>query len=265
MNENVGEVRAGWPGDYYPILGILGGMGPLATARFYSRLVERSSAKRDQDHPRVVVWSDPLIPDRTEFLIGTGEDPTPMLIAGATALKNAGADLVVMPCNTAAVFRTEIEHGAEIPVFDWVGAAAAAVAARTVNSVGLLATTGTVASGVYQAEFGRRSVETVVPSDRAQERLMEAIYGPAGVKTVSSVSSEAIRLFESVVDDVLSVGAESILLACTELPVITNSSEASIPVPIVDPGEEAISLLLDWFDRGQTEPRSANSSQPAMA
>jgi len=113
-----------------PVVGILGGMGPAATADFYAKLTSRTPAVSDQDHLRVIIWSDPTIPDRSRALTGEGPDPTPTLRRGAQGLRAAGASLLAVPCNTAHAFLPGIMDGLDIPVVDMIAAVAAYVTSR---------------------------------------------------------------------------------------------------------------------------------------
>ncbi|MCA1705022.1 MAG: amino acid racemase, partial [Actinobacteria bacterium] len=97
-------------------VGVLGGMGPLATAEFMRLLVASTPAKRDQEHLHVIVDSNPMIPNRTAALLHGGEDPTPMLVESARLLESAGAEILAMPCNTAHCFLADIQAAVSIPV-----------------------------------------------------------------------------------------------------------------------------------------------------
>lgn len=229
-------------------LGVLGGMGPLATAHFYRRLVERTSASADQDHHRVVMVSEPRVPDRTSFLLGEGEDPGPVLVQAAHRLARSGCDLIVIPCNTASVFRNEVEDAVHIPVLDWIGSTGSSIQATVEGPVGLLATSGTIAAGLYQAELAGREIEFRVPLPEAQRDAMAAIYA---VKAASRATQPAIVALRSAVDMLVADGASSVLLGCTELPILVASSMWTATVPVVDPGEIAISEILDWFQTGR--------------
>lgn len=103
------------------IIGILGGMGPAATADFYAKLVAITPGSSDQDHLRTVIWSDPTIPDRTEALLGGGPDPTPWLLDGSRVLREAGATVIAIPCNTAHAFVPRIADRVGLPIVHMIG------------------------------------------------------------------------------------------------------------------------------------------------
>jgi aspartate racemase len=229
-------------------VGVLGGMGPWATLDFFARLLRLTPAARDQDHVRVLIDNNPTVPDRTAFLLGRGEDPTPWLVAGARGLAAAGADFLAIPCNTAHAFYPAIAGSVAIPVLHMLeeAAAAAAQAHPRVRRVGLLATAGTVRAGLYARAFDRYGVQTLVPGEpdqAATDALIAAIKaGPRPehrAPAVELVAALAAR------------GAEVVVLGCTELPLVLPADAA--PVPVLDPTEvlarRAVALALgaaDW-------------------
>lgn len=235
-------------GDRAKTLGILGGMGPLATAHFYGRFVAATNAVRDQDHHRVVILSEPKVPDRSEYLLGRGPSPVPALVDGAISLKESGADLMVIPCNTAATFRDEVASVAEVEIFDWVGAAVDVAAASTDGPIGLLATEGTVESEIYQLAMAGKACEVIVPSSDTQELITASIYGPSGVKATSRATEEAKAALGQAIDNIQKAGAQALLVGCTELPILLDAMGTTSISQTFDPGKIAISALLDWFD-----------------
>lgn len=215
-------------------VGVLGGMGPAATVDFLQRLVEATFATSDQDHIRVLVDSDPSVPDRTAHLLGDGEDPRPALRRMARGLARAGADLLVMPCNTAHAYAAEIERAVSIPLVDWPGVVADGVQAADRACVGILATRGTVVAGIYQRAFGLRGVDVVVPAEPTQDGLMEAIYGADGIKSVGRAGATSRRLLLDAAQQLVSMGADGLVLACTELSVVHGLDPVEAAVPVFD-------------------------------
>jgi len=199
------------------VLGIVGGLGPLATVAFYATVVRETEAARDQDHLHVLIDSDPSVPDRTAFLLGRGGDPRPRLKEIGHRLKAAGAEVLVMPCNTANVWRAEISEAVGLPVVPWVETALEAVREVGGSPTALLATSGTVASGVYQRVAAQQGVEIILPDDKQQAEVMRVIYGPGGVK--NGALTLAIERLGTIIRDLSARGALSVLLACTELPL----------------------------------------------
>lgn len=215
-----------------PIVGILGGMGPAATADLYAKIITATPATRDQDHLHVVIWADPTVPDRSTALLHGGEDPTPWLLHGARQLVAMGASFIAVPCNTAHAFFPAIERTIAAPFMHMMDETATAVelAHPSIARVGLLATTGTIASGLYQKWFARHHIEVVVPNDDLQERVvMAAIHrvkaGETGQETTNLLADAAVSLVEH--------GAEALIAGCTELPLVFRDGNASVPV--IDP------------------------------
>ncbi|MDB5059709.1 MAG: aspartate racemase family [Chloroflexi bacterium] len=203
-------------------VGVLGGMGPAATIDFYRRIVDSTYALRDQDHLHVLIDSRPSVPDRTAFLLGCGNDPRPMLIDMAQRLERAGADLLVMACNTANAFIHDIAASVHVPVLHWIDEAVAGTFASepAIRKVGLLATDGTLASGLYARAFERYGVDVIVPGPSSQRRVMAAIYGPTGVKSGYQDLRSARNDVELSGQETIDGGADVVLLACTELSLL---------------------------------------------
>ena len=212
------------------VIGILGGMGPEATGYFFNRLIARTAAVRDQDHARVLIWSDPAIPDRTSAILGAGESPLPALLHGVRVLERGGAGLIVMPCITAHFWAPQVRARARVPFVDLIEETVR-IAARSIpglKAAGLLASTGTVQSGIFHRAFARRGVRVITPGERDQNRIMEAIFGPGGIKAgIKTGRPRAIagraarRLIEN--------GAQAVIAGCTEIPLALRPADLSVP------------------------------------
>lgn len=150
------------------VIGILGGMGPLATADLFRRIVERTPARRDQDHPRIIIYNNPKIPDRTAFILGNGPDPRPELIASAKKLESWGADFIIMPCNTAHFFAETIQRAINIPLVSMIEETAKKIESMGLRKVGLLATDGTIKGMVYHRALLKRGIHIAVPNKKDQ-------------------------------------------------------------------------------------------------
>jgi aspartate racemase len=211
------------------VIGILGGMGPLATADLYTKIIERTEAASDQEHIPVVMHADPRVPDRTAALLRGGEDPTPWLVRGAQALAAQGATFIVMPCNTAHAFLPRVQPDVERPFLSMIDAAADAVVRELpeARTVGLLATNGTIASEIYQRALRQRGLETLVPDDETQaERVLAAI---AAVKA-GQYGREPTALLAEAAEGLVARGAEALLAACTEIPIVLRARDVSVPL-----------------------------------
>jgi len=226
------------------VVGVVGGMGPLASYAFYGQLIRLTRARRDQDHLHVVVDSDATIPDRTRFLLGEGEDPRPAIIGSAQRLVAAGAELLVMPCNTAAAFSEEIQLAAGVPLVGWIDGAVDRLAVMGVRRVGVLATTGAIQVGLYQRQLEARRMDWIIPDTPAQEAVMDSIYGPHGVK--AGVADDVTRKgILGAAQDLAHRGAEAVVLGCTELPLAVPESHPEWPVPAVDPASAVARHVIE--------------------
>ncbi|NJE31171.1 amino acid racemase [Thermococcus sp. 18S1] len=223
------------------VIGILGGMGPLATADLFRRIVEKTPAKRDQDHPRIIIYNNPKIPDRTAFILGNGEDPRPALVEGAKKLESWGADFIIMPCNTAHFFAETIQKAVKIPLVSMIEATADEIERLGLRRVGLLATDGTIKGLVYHRALLGRGVGIAVPGENDQGLVMRGIY--EGVKAGNidmgrRLLLEVARRLERRVD--------GIIAGCTEVSVALRPEDLS--VPLIDPldviAEKAVRLAL---------------------
>ncbi|MBT9158505.1 MAG: Aspartate racemase [Firmicutes bacterium] len=206
------------------IVGILGGMGPQATIDFYQRILDNTKAARDQEHLQVLLWSDPQVPDRTAAILGTGEDPTARLVSGAERLCLGGATCIAVPCNTAHYFLPKVQQAVPtVPIFDMVATAVNRVQAHLPqgSKIGVAATDGTLASGLYQRAMLSRGLLPVLPSLSEQAVVMDIIYGQRGVKAGYLGRANEER-FRRVVAALCQRGAAAILVGCTELSMVAT-------------------------------------------
>lgn len=219
-------------------VGIIGGMGPLATVAFHRLIVTNTVAVTDQEHLHVLVDSDPRIPDRTDFLLDRGPDPRPAMTASARRLVAAGAELLVMPCNTANAFAAEIADAAGVPIVPWLSTAVDAVMADSAGPevhCGLLATTGSLRVGMYSRLIREAGGTAVEPTTSVQEAVMSVIYGDHGVKATGSVDAAGRAALLDAARHLVERGANVLLLGCTELPIALPADDPGWPVPAVDP------------------------------
>jgi aspartate racemase len=213
------------------IIGILGGMGPAATADFYAKLVSMTPGHSDQDHLRTVIWSDPTIPDRTEALLGNGPDPTPWLLHGSRVLREAGATVIAVPCNTAHAFMPRIADHVGLPIVHMIGEAARHITTLRppVRTAGLLATTGTVRAGLYQDWLDRHGIRLLLPDPTGQEeQVMAAIRAVKAGDRAAAAAPLA-----DVARQLTGRGAQGIIAGCTEIPLGLPAD--AVDVPVIDP------------------------------
>ncbi|MDW3684511.1 amino acid racemase [Cupriavidus sp. CV2] len=213
------------PGKQFKV-GVVGGVGPAATADFIQKIVRHTPAARDQDHIKLLVEQNPQIPDRTENLVGEGPDPTISLYATCKKLEAGDADIIAIPCNTAHAFVERVQPYLNIPIVNMLTVTAEFLRKTFpgLHKVGVLATSGTVASGVYQKALEAQGFEQVVPGPGLQARVMRAIYGPHGVKA-GFTTGECVDDLVAAVEEMAARDVGIAVLACTELPLLLPQAE----------------------------------------
>jgi aspartate racemase len=231
-------------------IGILGGMGPEATADLFYRIVKATPVERDQDHPRTIVYSNSKVPDRTPAITGGGESPLPEMLMAARRLEGAGADFLIIPCNTAHYFIKELRGEIGIPVLHMIEITAKWVARehQSAKKVGLIATDGTLKSGIYERFFGKAGIEVLIPTSEVQGRTMDAIY--KYIKRGDLETGRKISL--EVSNNLMERGAELVICGCTEISLVLKDGD--IPVPVVDP-LQVLTEAAVRVGRGELEPR----------
>ena len=199
-------------------LGIIGGVGPLATMFIGEMIVRRTNATKDQEHVHTIIDNDTSIPDRTAYILDqTKEDPVPYLVKDANKLANAGADLICIPCNTAHTFYEELQSASPVPVLHMIRETAKRAASTGAKRVGLLATDGTITSAVYQQALIEQDIEPVLPDKDIQKQVMSVIYDY--VKAGKEVSEHQWNGIEQAM---LQQGCDKIILGCTELSIVNK-------------------------------------------
>jgi aspartate racemase len=209
-------------------IGVLGGMGPWATLDFFEKILRLTPAKTDQEHLRVIIDNNPKIPDRSPAIVGTGEDPTPALVAGARILQQAGADVIVIPCNTAHYFYERVQNAVSIPVLhimeEVVSTAREEVPSARV--LGILATAAAVSSGLYARACARKGIEVVNPDPAGQQVVNRAIYAVKG----GQMGPEITAGLKKIADGLVGRGAQALVLGCTELPFVLKPQDVRVPL-----------------------------------
>lgn len=209
-------------------------MGPEATARFFELVIKNTAAAVDQEHLRIIVYNFPQIPDRTRAVLYGGENPVPWMVAGLKVLEKAGAELVAIPCLTAHYFLPKLRRRCRLPLLNLVTETVRWTISSLpgLKTVGLLATEGTIATGIFHKAFARRQVRVLEPSATGQKKVMEAIYGPKGIKAGVTGSGPA-RLLQEAARELIKEGAEAIIAGCTEIPLVLKPGH--LPRPLIDP------------------------------
>jgi len=213
------------------IIGILGGMGPEATLDLFHKIIRLSPVEKDQDHFRIIIDNNPKIPDRTAAIFGKGENPLPALQETVKNLEKAGADFIIMPCNTAHYFISEIQQSIKIPILNMIKETTHHVKSifPSIKNVGLLATKGTYKTGLYNSFFKEKNIEILIPSPLEQDKIMDIIYKIKKNILTKEMKNQIIKIAEKQIKK----GAQAIIAGCTEIPLILKNED--LKVPVIDP------------------------------
>ena len=222
------------------VVGIIGGMGPLATVDLMNKIIFHTPAKKDQDHIHIIVDNYSQIPDRTTAILGKGADPAPFMIQSAQRLEKAGADFLVIACNTAHFYYKSIENSVRIPILHMPLATACFIHEKNLKKVGLLATDGTINTKLYQHSCQAYDIDVIEPDAQMQIEVMEGIYA------IKGNDLEKGRLyFTTVAKKLINRGAEAIIAGCTEIPLVLESSQ---DICVIDPTDILAKAVIETAD-----------------
>jgi aspartate racemase len=226
-------------------VGVLGGMGPLATVDFLKKLVVNMPTAVDQEHVPVLLYGDCTVPERNAAIAGAGPSPLPKLLAGIAFLAQAGVRAICIPCNTAHYWHEEMAAASPVPVFHIVRASAAEVRQKnpSVRSVGVLSTLGTQQSGIYRAALTEMGLEVVESTEEEFEELV--LPGIALVKSNQLAAAEI--LFAEAAACLCERGAETIILGCTEIPLGMQHQLHARPAMFVDSTDALARAVIDFW------------------
>jgi aspartate racemase len=199
-------------------IGIMGGMGPMATVDLMKKIILATPASKDQEHIPMLVDNNSQIPDRTKAIMGQGASPAPEMVKTAKRLMMAGADFIIIACNTAHYFLPEILPQISIPVLSIIDVTTNSALEKGFKSVGLLATTGTVSTGLYQKKLEARGIQCITPPTDKQHLIDDMIY--QGVK--ANNENYDTRAVKELLAEMQNAGAEAFILGCTEVPVAVS-------------------------------------------
>jgi aspartate racemase len=240
-------------------VGVVGGVGPAATVDFLSKVVRNTPATCDQDHIKLLIEQNPQIPDRTENLVGDGADPTVSLYATCRRLEEGGADIIAIPCNTAHAFVERIQPYLSVPIVNMLTVTASYLreAFPGLREVGVLATSGTIESGVYRKALEAQGLKQVAPEPAWQARVMEAIYGKQGVKA-GFTTGRCQDDISAAIEGLVAAGVGVIVLGCTELPLLLPGGEfttaSGARVRLVDPTDVLARRCVAYAKGAAAEP-----------
>lgn len=201
------------------ILGIIGGMGPLATCDFFKKIIELTDAATDKEHLHIIIDNNTLIPDRTEFIVGLGEDPRTEMIKSAIRLETMGIDYMAIPCNTAHYFYDDVVKHTKVKIIHMIEETAVSLNKTNPKDKDylLLSTKGTYKSEIYKKTFKKFGLNILEPSESDQDIIMDWIY-----KVKSSKFDITLKEYESFIAKYKENKNTPVILGCTELPILVN-------------------------------------------
>lgn len=197
-------------------LGVIGGMGPLATVKLFEKLVLLTDAQSDQEHLHIIIDNNTLIADRSAYILVGGEDPRRELINSARKLQDMGADFLIMPCNTAHLFYDEIVDNIKIPFLNMIEETAKYILEyhKGIKDIGLLATDGTYNTKVYDKIFNKYGINIIIPSVEKRAYIMEFIYN---IK--KGIHQENLDGYYEAMEEIRSQNVDIFIVGCTEISV----------------------------------------------
>ncbi|MFS0820293.1 aspartate/glutamate racemase family protein [Bacillus sp. 1P02SD] len=219
-------------------LGIIGGMGPLATVDLMTKIIRLTPAQVDQGHIHMIVDNYPQIPDRTSAIVGKGPSPLPFMIESAKRLETAGADWIAIACNTAHFYVDDIQASVKIPLMNMPKETVRFIEKIGFKTMALLATDGTMATNLYQESLHERGIAVLEPDKLTQENVMEGIYA---VKSGKLEKGKKLLLQAS--KTVIDQGAEAIIAACTEIPLVLTEVDG---IKVIDPTEILAKKIVEF-------------------
>ena len=225
------------------VLGVLGGMGPLASAQFMVRLTQLTPATRDQEHIPTVLWSDPRVPDRTVDKPSGDADPLPWLLRGIEGLRRAGCGAIAIPCNTAHRWHDAMCEASGMPILHIVDAAAEELRRSRCGTgrIGVMATQAALDMRLYQDRLSKLGWDCIVPSRDEMDRLVT----PAIRLVKLNRMVDAYAPLAAVARSLAHRGAGSIVLGCTEIPLGIQTGPP-LELPIVDTIDALASAAIAW-------------------
>ena len=223
-------------------LGILGGMGPAASAEYITRLIAQTSASCDQEHIPFVLWNEPRTPDRSTSIKNGDDRPLPYLLQGIQVLKAVGCNLIVIPCNSAHFWYDELLK-LKVPIVHIVDSVEYSLCDINVTgTIGIMGTQGTIESGLYQSRL--TDWDCIVPTQEEMDNIVQPAIDL--VKAGDIVKSHTMLM--SVVDRLISRGAKAVVLGCTEIPLAIREHSQN-GVPLINSIDSLVKVALKEFDK----------------
>lgn len=228
------------------IIGILGGMGPMATVNFFEKIIKNTSAKKDQEHHRMIIYNNPKIPSRVDAILEQGESPVQELIASAKLLEQAGASFIVIPCHTAHCWYQHLSNSVSIPIYSMIDVTTSHLVVAdqdASNLILVLATTATVHAQLYQRSFACFGKEIVLPTVADQRIIMEAINQ---TKAGLIENNPHLKEIEGIMARYQSKGVTVVVAGCTDLSLLFPHLHSKCD--LVDPMDILARFILSLID-----------------
>jgi aspartate racemase len=198
------------------ILGVIGGLGPLATSYFMELVTNMTDSKTDQHHLEMIIHSAPFIPDRTAYILGESQnDPCPEMIRIGRNLALQKVSRIAIPCITAHYFLERLEEGIPVPLINGVRETVRHLKENGITRVGIMATSGTIRAGIFRRELELQGLQAVIPDQQAQADVMHLIF-----ENIKAGRPPEMDRFQRATKHLHDAGAEAIILGCTELSLI---------------------------------------------
>lgn len=213
----------------YKLLGVLGGMGPLASAYFYEQLTLLTNVNCDADHINMLISSMTRTPDRTSFILGQNkENPLQYLIKDAQMLEKCGVDIIAVTCNTSHYFIDDLSRSVNVPIINMIELTIGSLKQKSIKKVGIMATKGTYQTKLYEQECIKQNIEPFIPCEKIQDEIMNIIYNQ--IKKNGTIEMNS---FQAIIDYFIANNCERIILGCTELSIVEK--QINLPNLIIDP------------------------------
>lgn len=224
-------------------LGVIGGLGPMATAYFMELITKMTDAQNDQGHIEMIVYSSPSIPDRTKFIVGqASESPLDPMINIGRSLVKQGVDCISIPCITAHYFIDDLSKSIEVPIINGIGETVSQLKRNNIEKVGIMATAGTIKSKLFQQSLAEEEIEYILPSSASMRDIMDIIYN-----NIKAGYPPNIEKFHTIAQELRNNGAEAIVLGCTELSLIKK--EFPIGTGYIDVLEVIAAASITYCER----------------
>jgi len=200
------------------VLGVIGGLGPMATAHFLDLIAHMTQAPTEQEHVDMIVYNFPSIPDRTCYILGSNlKSPLPGLLWAGRALAREGTDMIAIPSVTAHYFYEELSEELRVPVIHGIRETARYLRGCGITSAGIMATDGTIISGIFSQALMEEGIRPVLPGRQAQADVMHLIYS-----NIKAGKPAEMDRFHAVERELREKGAQAVILGCTELSIIAK-------------------------------------------